>query len=94
MLAILSLLSIGLQAKHIASGVCLGNSQADEFFAGQNIGDDPRLEVGIAEVKNGRQTDDFSAEKTIAIPTITTTDEFLSDDQFMEIVELGRCDQG
>jgi hypothetical protein len=91
MLAILSLLSIGLQTKHIASGVCLGNGQANEFFARQNIGDDPRLEVRIAEVKNGRETNDFSAQKTVAIPTITTADEFLSDDQLMEVVELERC---
>jgi hypothetical protein len=72
--------------------VCLGNSQTDEFFAGQNVGDDPRLEVRMAEVKNGGETDDLSAEKTVAVSTRTAADKFLSDDQFMKVIELGRCD--
>lgn len=61
MLAILRFLSISLQAEHIASGLCLGNGQTDELFAGQNVGDDFGLELRAAEIKDWWQTNDFSA---------------------------------
>jgi hypothetical protein len=80
MLAILCLRGVCLQTKHIASGVRLRNSQTDEFFSSQDIGDNFRLEAGISKIENGRKPNDFAAEKAISITTITAADKFLSDD--------------
>lgn len=80
MLSILSLDSIGLETKHVTSGLCLRDGQADELLAGKNFRHNLGLEIGVAEVENGGKTDDFTTKETITIATSTATYEFLSDD--------------
>jgi hypothetical protein len=66
-LPVLSLLGVGLETKHVRSGVSLGNGEANEFLPGKDFGEHFLLQFLRTEVHDGRETDNQTAQDTCTI---------------------------
>lgn len=90
-LAILRLCGSRMQTEHIRARMRLRYSQADELLRRKDLGDDLCLELGRAEVQDGREADDFAAQETISISARAAAHNLLRDDELVEVVELCMC---
>ena len=66
-LPVLGLLGVGLETKHVRSGVSLGNGEANEFLSGKDFGKHFLLQFLGTEVHDGWETDNQTAHDTCTI---------------------------
>jgi len=66
-LPVLSLLGVGLETKHVRSGMSLRNGEANEFLSGKDFGKHFLLQFLRTEVHDGWKTDNQTAHDTCTI---------------------------
>jgi hypothetical protein len=62
--------------------------KANEFLSRKDIRYHLSLDLRCSEIENRGEADDFTTEKTITVPSSSDSAEFLSDDEFVEVIEL------
>ena len=88
MFPVLRLRRCRLEPKDVAACVRLGHGQTDELLPAENLAGNALAQFGVAEVEDGRETDDGAGVETVSIPASTNAGNFLLYDKLVEVVEL------
>ena len=68
-------------------------SEANKLLPAQHLRYNLGLYFGSTEVKDRRKSDDTTTQEAVTVSPGTASDDFLTDDQLMEVVKLSSLDE-
>lgn len=83
LLAILRLNCSSLQPKDVGTGLGLRYGEANKLLGLEDLGNDLGFELVGAEVEDGWEADDFTAEEAVAVAASAAADDLLGDDKLV-----------